>query len=141
MFLTIVEKDFILHCYKGIVCKMLMLGLWFWVGKKKSWLVIMSKTDIGKRTMKGAFIPFKLMWDVTYPMHPWFYSPFKGKNNGLSWKKLHWNFTKCSSQMAIESAKFFKFFCQNLLHHQIQGIQGRFFKIIQFKSSNLYIEC
>lgn len=104
MFLTIVEKDFILLCYKGIICKTLMLGLWFWVGKKTSWLVIMSKIHIGKRTMKRAFIRFKLMWDVTYPMHPWFYSPFKGKNNGLSWKKVHWNFIKCSSQMAIESA-------------------------------------
>ncbi len=33
--------------------------------------------------MNGALLPYKLISDVAYPMHPWFYSPLKGKNNGL----------------------------------------------------------
>jgi len=34
----------------------------------------------------------KLIGDVVYPMHPWFYSPFKDEKNGLSRYKAHWNF-------------------------------------------------
>ncbi len=34
--------------------------------------------------MSGTFLPYKLITNVDYPMHPWFYSPFKGEKNGLS---------------------------------------------------------
>jgi hypothetical protein len=34
--------------------------------------------EIGKRTMNGSFLHYKLIGDVAYPLHPWFYSPFKG---------------------------------------------------------------
>jgi hypothetical protein len=63
------------------------------VGRKKpkNWALIQKK-KIGKKTMSGLFLPFKLIGDAPYPMCPWFYSPFKGKKNGLSPKKAHWNF-------------------------------------------------
>ena len=34
--------------------------------------------------MKGAFLLFKFIGDAAYPMRPWFYSPFKGEEDGLS---------------------------------------------------------
>jgi hypothetical protein len=33
--------------------------------------------------MKGAFLPYKLIGNATYPIRPWFYSPFKGEKKGL----------------------------------------------------------
>jgi hypothetical protein len=33
--------------------------------------------------MKGAFLPYKLIKNVAYPMRPWFYSPLKGEKKGL----------------------------------------------------------
>jgi len=33
--------------------------------------------------MKGIILPYKLIGDATYPMRPWFYSPFKGGKEGL----------------------------------------------------------
>ncbi len=35
----------------------------------------------------------KLIGDVAYPMHPWFYSPLKGEKMGYHTQyKAHWNF-------------------------------------------------
>jgi hypothetical protein len=39
--------------------------------------------------MKNKFLPYKLMGNATYPMQPWFYSPFKGEKNGLPKYKAH----------------------------------------------------
>ena len=39
--------------------------------------------------MKGAFLPFKFIGHVAYPMRPWFYSSFKGKKDGLPRKKAY----------------------------------------------------
>ncbi len=54
--------------------------------------------------MSGSFMPYKLIGDATYLMCPWFYSPFKGKKNGLFQKKAHWNFIQSNIQMAVERA-------------------------------------
>jgi len=43
---------------------------------------LFQKTKIGKKTMNGAFLLYKLISDVAYPMHPWFYYPFKGEKIG-----------------------------------------------------------
>jgi hypothetical protein len=56
--------------------------------KKRDW-ALFQKTKISKKTMNGAFLPYKLINDVVYLMHPWFYSPFKGEKNGLFRKKAH----------------------------------------------------
>jgi hypothetical protein len=42
--------------------------------------------------MKGTFLPYKLFENATYPMKPWFYSPFKGEKEGLPRVKTYWNF-------------------------------------------------
>lgn len=54
--------------------------------------------------MKGAFLPYKFIVDVAYPMRPWFYSPFKGKREGFPREKAHWNFIQSSTRMAVERA-------------------------------------
>ena len=54
--------------------------------------------------MKGAFPPFKFIGDATYPMRPWFYSPFKGEKDGLSREKVFRNFIQSSTRMAVERA-------------------------------------
>jgi hypothetical protein len=40
---------------------------------------LFQKFNIGKKMMKVAFLPYKLIGDTTYSMKPWFYSPFKGE--------------------------------------------------------------
>jgi hypothetical protein len=62
-----------------------------WTWRNHDW-ALFQIVEIGKRIMSGAFLPYKLIGDVAYPLHPWFYSPFKGEKNGLSQKKAHWNF-------------------------------------------------
>jgi hypothetical protein len=44
----------------------------------------------------------KLIGDVVYPMHPWFYSPFKGEKDGLPQYKAHWNFIQSNTRMSME---------------------------------------
>jgi len=53
-----------------------------WIGRIYDW-ALFQKSKIGKKTMKGAFLPDKFIDDVAYPMRPWFYSPFKGEMEGL----------------------------------------------------------
>ena len=48
-----------------------------------------KKLKLGKKTMKGTFFPFKFIGDTAYPMRPWFYSPFKGKKDGLLRKNAY----------------------------------------------------
>ena len=58
-----------------------------WCGQIHDW-ALFQKSEIGKKkTMKGTFLHFKFIGDATYLVRPWFYSPFKGKKNGLSIKK------------------------------------------------------
>ncbi len=52
------------------------------VGRNHDW-ALFQKIEIGKMTMSGTFLPYKLIGDVAYTMCPWFYSPFKGEKNGL----------------------------------------------------------
>jgi hypothetical protein len=66
-----------------------------------SQLGIISKSDIGKKTMKGSFLPLKFIGDDAYPMRSYFYSPFKGEKEGLPREKAHWNFIQSSTQMAV----------------------------------------
>ena len=40
--------------------------------------------------------------DATYPMRPWFFTPFKGVKDGLSPEKNHWNYIQYSIRMAVE---------------------------------------
>jgi hypothetical protein len=74
-----------------------------WAGSIHDW-VLFQKSEIGKRTMSGMFLPYKLIGDAAYPMRPWFYSPFKGEKAGLSREKQHWNFIQSSTRMAVERA-------------------------------------
>jgi hypothetical protein len=43
-----------------------------------------------------------LIGDATYPMRPWFYSPFKGEKEGLLRTKSCWNFVQLKTHMAVE---------------------------------------
>jgi hypothetical protein len=54
--------------------------------------------------ISGAFLPYKLIGDIAYPMKPWFYSPFKGEKERMSRAKVHWNFIQSSIRMAVERA-------------------------------------
>jgi hypothetical protein len=50
--------------------------------------------------MKGAFLPYKLIENATYPtypMTPWFYSPFKGEKERFPRVKTYWNFIQSSA--------------------------------------------
>ena len=53
-----------------------------WAGSIHDWNLF-KKSDFGKITMSGTFLPYKLIGDAAYSMRPWFYSPFKGENVGL----------------------------------------------------------
>ncbi len=74
-----------------------------WSGRIHDW-ALFQKSEIGKKTMKGAFLPFKFIGDAAYPMRPWFYSPFKGEREGLCREKAYWNFIQSSTRMAVERA-------------------------------------
>ncbi len=39
---------------------------------------IFQLTKVGKMCIQGKFLPYKLIDDITYLMHPWIYCPFKG---------------------------------------------------------------
>ena len=54
-----------------------------WCGRIHDW-ALFQKIEIGKNTMKGAFLLFRFIGDATYSMRPWFYSPFKREKDGLS---------------------------------------------------------
>jgi hypothetical protein len=51
---------------------------------------------------KDELLLHKLIRNVTYPMWPWFYSPFKGEKDGLPKYKAHWNFIQFSTSMLME---------------------------------------
>jgi hypothetical protein len=70
-----------------------------WAGSCHDWTVF-QRSDLGRHTMRNAFLPYKLIGDAAYPMRPWFYSPFKG--TGLSAEKAHWNFIQSSTRMVVE---------------------------------------
>jgi hypothetical protein len=53
---------------------------------------------LGKKMMKGELLPYKRMGNVAYSMKPWFYFFFKGKKDGLSRAKAHWNFIQSSTR-------------------------------------------
>jgi hypothetical protein len=74
-----------------------------WCGRIHDW-TLFQKSEIGKKTMKGAYLPFKFISDATYLIRPWFYSPFKGKKDGMPRAKAHWNFIQSNTQMAVERA-------------------------------------
>ena len=54
-----------------------------WAGSIHDW-VLFQKSVIGIRIISGTFLPYKLIGEVAYSMHPWFYSPFKEEKVGLS---------------------------------------------------------
>ena len=74
-----------------------------WARRIHDW-ALFQKSEIRKTTMRGSFLRFKFIGDATYPMWPWFYSPFKGEKYGLSRRKAHWNFIQSSTRMAMERA-------------------------------------
>jgi hypothetical protein len=74
-----------------------------WAGRCHDW-TLFQNTEIGKKVISGAFLAYKLIGDVAYPMKPWFYSPFKGEKEGMSRAKAHWNFIQSSTRMAVERA-------------------------------------
>jgi hypothetical protein len=72
-----------------------------WAGRCHDW-TLFQNTEIGKKVINGAFLPYKLIGDAAYPMRLWFYSPFKGEKEGMSRAKAHWNFIQYSTCMALE---------------------------------------
>jgi hypothetical protein len=72
-----------------------------WCGQIHDW-TLFQKFEIGKKNMKGAFLPFKFIDDAAYPIRTWFYSPFKGEKGGMPRTKAHENFIQSNTQMAIE---------------------------------------
>jgi hypothetical protein len=48
-----------------------------------------QKTNLKNCMMKDEFLPYKLIRDVSYPMHAWFYFPSKGGKDGLPRYKPH----------------------------------------------------
>jgi len=52
--------------------------------------------------MKDKFLPYKLIGDATYPMWPWFHSPFQNEKDGLPRYKTHLNFIQSSTRMSVE---------------------------------------
>jgi hypothetical protein len=54
--------------------------------------------------ISGAFLPYKLIKDFTYPMRPWIYSPFKEEKEEMSKAKAHSNFIQSSTYMVVERA-------------------------------------
>jgi hypothetical protein len=72
-----------------------------WAGSCHDWTVF-QRSQLGLRTLRGEFLPYKLIGDAAYPMRPWFFSPFKG--TGLSAEKAHWNFIQSSTRMVVERA-------------------------------------
>ncbi len=40
-----------------------------WVGRKHDW-TLFQKIEIGKMTMSGTFLPYKLVDGAAYPRHP-----------------------------------------------------------------------
>jgi hypothetical protein len=74
-----------------------------WAGRCHDW-TLFQNSKIGKRIMRGELLPYKLIGDVAYLMRPWFYSPFKGKMEGLPRIKCHWNFIQFSTRMVVERA-------------------------------------
>jgi len=101
------------HCRKGFY-SFLLQGIcdveckfsdydFGWARGMHDWALFL-KIDIGKHVVKGKAFPYKLIGDVTYPIRPWFWCPFKGGNSELSPKKMHWDFIQSSTRMAIEKA-------------------------------------
>jgi len=86
------------YCWKGFYSTLIRGGIdtkcsfqdydYGWVGKIHDW-ALFQKTELGNQVMKDKFLPYKLVGDVTYPMRPWFYYPFKGDENGLPKYKAH----------------------------------------------------
>ena len=74
-----------------------------WAGSCHDWAVF-QRSQLGKDVMNNKFLPYKLIGDAAYPMRPWFFSPFKGVQEGLSREKAHWNFIQSSTRMAVERA-------------------------------------
>jgi len=74
-----------------------------WARRIHDW-TLFQKFEIEKETMRGSFLPFKFIGDASYPMQPWFYSPFKGERDSLPRRKVHWNFIQSSTHMAVKRA-------------------------------------
>ena len=74
-----------------------------WAGCCHDW-TLFQNSDIGKRIKRSELLPYKLIGDATYPIRPWFYSPFQGENEGLPRAKCHWNFIQSSTRMAVKRA-------------------------------------
>ena len=62
-----------------------------WAGSCHNWSIF-QRSQLGIDVMNNKLLPYRLIGDAAYPMRPWFYSPFKGVQDGLSREKTHWNF-------------------------------------------------
>jgi hypothetical protein len=72
-----------------------------WAGSCHDWTVF-QRSQLGLRTLRGEFLPYKLIGDAAYPLRPWFFSPFKGTR--LTAEKAHWNFFQSNIIIAVERA-------------------------------------
>ena len=72
-------------------------------GSRNDW-VLFQRIEIGKKVMKGALLPYKLIGDAVYPTRRWFYSRFKSEKDGLPRNKSYWNFIQSNIRMAVERA-------------------------------------
>jgi hypothetical protein len=70
-----------------------------WAGSCHDYTVF-QRIQLGLQTLRGEFLPYKLIGDAAYPMRPWTFSPFK--STGPSTKKAHQNFIQSSTEMAVE---------------------------------------
>ena len=77
---------YLCHLIGPILSKQI-LKLWFRLGGMYTWLVIIPKIKNWKETMNEIFLPYKLIEDVAYPMHPCFYLPCKEENTRFSREK------------------------------------------------------
>ncbi len=57
--------------------------------------------DLENCVIMHKFLPYKLIGNGANPMRPWFYSPFKGKKNGMPKYKTHWNFIRSNTRMLM----------------------------------------
>jgi len=76
-----------------------MLGLWHakcnfwdydygWACSIHDW-ALFQKNKLKKLSDEKKYLLYKLIRDVTYPMCPWFYFPFKGEKDWLLKYKTH----------------------------------------------------
>ena len=61
-------------------------------------------TKVGRNSIKGKFLPYKLIRNCAYLLRPWIYNPFKGCAEGLKCYKINWCFIQSFTRMCVKRA-------------------------------------